>query len=745
MAKKQPVDKGRRRFIKLSVLGGSGLVLGMYLGFGGEHNPSPVESWQPGPKEWTPNAWLQIGPDGLVTVRVNHTEMGQGVSTGLPTILADELDAAWDQIRFEIAPVEDVYKNPANGIQMTGGSTSTPTSWNILRQAGAAARQMLIAAAAQRWSVHSSQCGAHKGYVIHTPTSRKLGYGELAAAAAKMEIPSEIKLKDPRDFDLIGTNPPRLDIPEKIEGKAVYGIDITLPGMFTATVIHPPVFGDTLKSFDDSQARALPGVRRVLAIESGIAVVADTFWQAQKGVKALKIEWADGGSRGMSNQSIWRRWEALAVSDDGEELHAEGDFDQALAGSAKTISAVYKLPWQAHACPEPMNCTAHVEPDRCRVWAPTQMQGGAMELVGRLTGLPHAKIDIITPYVGGAFGRRAWLDYVQQAVEISQAMGAPVKVIWTREEDIEHDTYRPASYNLLQAGLDSKGNPLAWSMRIVGPDENSIQIPPIMPAILPHWVPRALRNAAGWAARQAAPGLMEGMGVKQGAAPLHYAIDNFRLDYVHDNPGVMVGFWRSVGSSSNAFVVECFMDEIAAASGQDPVAMRLKLTKEKSPRMHKVLALAAEKAGWGKNPDPGVFQGAAVHEFHNTIVAMIADISIARGSDITVHRVTCAVDCGRVINPNNVRDQISGGIAFGLTAALKGEITIKGGRVEQSNLHDFPLLTMSEMPEVHVHLVKSSDPPLGIGEPGVPPIAPAVANAVFAATGKRLRRLPLRL
>jgi isoquinoline 1-oxidoreductase beta subunit len=751
MAKKikkiETVYMGRRRFLKVAVLGGAGLALGVYLGFGGEEKRSLEESWGVRPGSWTPNAWLRIDPDGTVTVRVNHSEMGQGVTTGLPTLVAEELEVPWSRVRFEIAPVEEVYKNPAFNAQMTGGSTSTPTSWDVLRQAGALAREMLICAAALTWGVEAGTCRAEEGVVIHIPSKRRLGYEELATRAAQLDPPRKVRLKDPASYRLIGRDLPRLDAEEKIEGEAVFGMDVRLPGLLTATVVHPPVFGDGVKSFKAEKALAMPGVRRVMAIDTGVAIVADTFWQARQATEAVEIEWDGKGNREVSSGALWKRWAELARGKEtleAKELFSRGEPDRALKGAARTIRAAYRLPFQAHATAEPMNCTAHVEKDRCRIWAPTQNQDGTQEVAARLTGLGYGDIEVYTTYLGGGFGRRGAVDFVVEAVELSRSLGAPVKVIWSREEDIAHDLYRPASYHRLRAGLDGDGRPIAWTHRIVGPDHLAKEIPSMLGTMMPYWVPRGLRDLATRASTEFLPSVISGGGVKGGAAPLPYAIGHVRVDYVHDDPGVPVGFWRSVGNSANAFVVECFLDEIAAAGGRDPVALRMELLNA-SPRMRAVLELAARQAGWSNKPPVGIHRGVAVHEFHGTFVAMVAEVSVDSHKQVRVHRVVCAVDCGRVINPRIVRAQVAGGLIFGLTATLKSEITLKKGRVRQSNFHDFPILTLEETPRIEVHPVKSEHRPSGIGEVGVPPIAPAVANAVFAATGKRLRKLPLEL
>ena len=740
----QTAGPSRRRFIKIAALGGGGLALGVYLGFCGEETPTLEESWGVSDEGWFPNAWLRVDTDGSVTIRVNHTEMGQGVTTGLPTIVADELDLDWQQVRFEIAPVEPVYKNPLFGVYATGGSTSVKGSWDILRHAGAVARAMLVQAAAETWGVSTTECRTELGAVLHDGTSRRATYGELSEAAARITPPDEVNLKDFADFRLIGTDVPRLDLRQKIDGSAVFGTDVQLPGLLTATVVHPPVYGDGVQRFNADKTIALPGVRSVLEVDTGVAVVANTFWQAKLGADALEIEWDARGDRNVSNESILARWTELAGSENSKELLTAGDVETAWSDSDRVIEADYFVPYEAHATAEPMCCTAFVERDRCQLWVPTQNQDGCQEVAARITGLGYSDVDVYTTYTGGGFGRRVNVDYVIEAIQLSKAMDAPVKVLWTREEDIQHDFYRPACFNVMRAALDGAGNPTAWFHQIVGPDASMSVIPDMLPSILPMWLPRGARNMTSWIGKMVAPKLMYGEGVAAGAVPLPYAVDNVRVDYVADDPGVPVGFWRSVSNSANAFVVECFVDEMAAAAGRDPLEYRLALLGN-DPHHTTVLEVAAREAGWGTTPENGVHRGLAVHEFDDTYVAMVAEISIDERRRIKVQRVVCGVDCGRVINPRIVRTQIASAIAFGLTATLKGESTFEGGRARESNFHDFPILTFAEMPDVEVHLVNSDRHPSGIGEGGVPPIAPAVANAVYAATGVRLRKLPLEL
>jgi CO/xanthine dehydrogenase Mo-binding subunit len=736
------IDHDRRLFLKVSAVAAGGLLVTASMPGCDRKIDSPSGKRKGQPPLFAPNAWVRIGRDDIITVSVNHSEMGQGIMTALPMLVAEELEADWSKVRAEFAPVAPVYKNPAFKIQMTGGSTSVRTSWESLRQAGAVARELLISAAAQTWGVPGAECRAVQGTVVHPPTGRTLRFGELVDRAACLEAPKNVGLKEPGKFKVIGTRVPRLDTPPKADGSAVFGIDVRMPGLLAATVIHPPVFGARVKSFDAAKARAASGVRHVLAIDNGVAVVADTFWQARKGAEALHAIWESTDNDQLSSDLIWKHWAELARQNGGV-VRKDGNTEKAFANATQTLRATYEVPYQAHATPEPMNCTASVQKDRCDVWAPTQNQDTAWEAAARITGLDSEKVHVHTTLLGGGFGRRVEADYVAEAVQISKAIRRPVKVIWTREEDIQHDFYRPATYNVLQATLDSAGRPVAWTHRIVGPAIMDRLIPQFLPSILPRGTPQSLKDLAGWLANAALPRLRKDQKAAEGAADLPYAIDNIQVEYIKDDPGIPTGFWRSVYHSQNAFVVESFVDEIAVAAGRDPYDLRHDLL-HKAPRLRAVLDLAADRAGWRRAPSKGVFRGIAVHDYGDTGVAQVAEVSVDPEGKVKVHRVVCAVDCGIVVNPGIVESQMESAIAFGLTATLKSAVTIRNGRVEQGNFHDFPLLRMDEMPKVEVYIIPSTHPPSGIGEPGVPPVAPAVANAVFAATGRRIRKLPIR-
>jgi isoquinoline 1-oxidoreductase beta subunit len=692
----------RRDFLATGAVATTGLVIGFTW---------PLSRDAAASSAFEPNAWLRVDPDGAVTVAVARSEMGQGVRTSLPMLVAEELLVDWKDVRFEQA-----IPKPAYGDMSTGGSRSIVTSWDPLRKAGAQAREMLIAAAAATWGVDRATCRAESGAVLHPSSGRRLAYGELVERAASLPVPEDPPLKDPKDWQLIGTRAPRLDTAAKVDGSAIFGLDVRVPGMLIAVVARSPVFGGRAASFDPAPARAVPGVKRVERIASGIAVVADNLWAAWKGRDALAITWDEGALAGLDSAAIRARWAELAAKP-GAIGESRGDGAKALAGAARTIEAIYEVPYLAHATMEPMNATAHLTAERCEVWVPTQSATGAQEKAAALTGLDPERVIVHTTYLGGGFGRRAEQDFLTEAVEISQAVGAPVKVVWSREDDMRHDFYRPATYNVLRAGLDAEGRLLAWTHHIVGP------------AILGRVAPKAIRDG------------IDGTSL-EGAWHLPYAIKNLEVAYTRNDPGIPVGWWRSVGSSQNAFVTECFLDEVAAAAGRDPLDLRRELLAA-APRHRAVLDLAAEKAGWGTPLGPGRGRGLAVHESFGSIVAVCADVSVIAGG-VRVERIVCAVDCGTVVNPDTVEAQMESGILFGLSAALKQEITIERGRVVQANFDDYPMLALDEAPAIAVHLAPSGAELGGIGEPGVPPAAPALVNAVFAATGKRVRRLPIR-
>jgi isoquinoline 1-oxidoreductase beta subunit len=739
---KRTMDQDRRRFLKISAAIAGGLLVGVHLP--GCDRPTDVSTKKGEPRTHTfaPNAWIRIGRDDTVALSIHHSEMGQGVMTALPMLVAEELEADWSQVRTEFAPAAPCYKNPAFRIQMTAGSTSIRTSWEDLGRGGVVARELLIAAAAQTWGVPSSECRAVKGTVVHHPSGRCLRYGELVDLAATLPMPKDVRLKKPSEFKIIGKRMPRLDTSMKVDGSAVFGIDVQMPRLLVATMVHPPVFGTRVMSYDASKAKAVPGVRHVLAIDTGIAVVADSFWQAKKGMEVLQVKWERGDNDDLNSEIIWKHWAERALQK-GDVVRNDGNVEEALAKAPKTLRAVYEVPYQAHATPEPMSCTAHVYKGGCDIWVPTQNQDNSQETAARITGLDYEDVHVHTTFLGGGFGRRIEADFVAEAVQISQAIKAPVKVIWTREEDVQHDFYRPATYNVLQAGLDNNGWPTAWTHRIVGPAIMDRLIPQFTPSMVPPWFLRPLKNLSAWFAGALVPRFKTDEKATEGAAELAYAIGNVRVEFIKDDPGIPTGFWRSVYHSQNAFIVESFIDEIAVATGKDPFDLRHELLRQ-APRLRAVLDLAAHKAGWRQSPSKGIHRGIAVHDYQGTAVAQVAEISVDPKGKVKVRRIVCAVDCGIVVNPKIVEAQMESAIAFGLTATLKSAVTLRKGRVEQSNFDNFPLLRIDEMPKVEVHIVPSTNPPSGIGETGVPPIAPVIANAVFAATGKRVRKLPMR-
>lgn len=676
-----------------------------------------------------PNAFLRIGTDNTVTVISKHLEMGQGTFTGLATIAAEELDAAWSQVLIEGAPADvKRYANLQIGAQLTGGSTAMANSWEQMRKAGATARAMLVSAAAQQWNVRATEITVSDGVVKHASSKRSNTFGELAAKAAALPVPSDVKLKDPKDFKLIGKHAPRKDSVDKTTGKARFTQDVHLPGMLTAVVAHPPRFGATVKSFDAAQSKKIKGVVDVVKIPSGVAVLARDTWSAKKGRDALNVEWDESKAFKLGSEEIFAQYHKLAQTP-GLVARKEGDADSAFEKPARVLNAKYDFPYLAHAPMEPMNCVVQLSKDRCEIWNGEQMQTGDQYAVAALLGLKPEQVMLNMLYAGGSFGRRAstHADYIVEAVNIAKAIDgrAPIKLVWLREDDTKGGYYRPAFHHALEAALDDNGNLIGWRHRLVG---QSIIAGSALTALIKNGIDETS---------------------VEGAANLPYAIPNMLVDlHSPDNIGVPVLWWRSVGSTHTAFSTETFIDEIATTVGKDPLAFRLDLLKA-HPRHRAVLQLAAEKAEWNKPLAKSANgerrgRGIAVHESFKSLVAQVVEVTVASDGSLKVDRVVCAVDCGTVINPDNVRAQIEGGVGFALSAALHGAITLKEGVVEQSNFHDYAPIRINEMPTVAVHLVSSSEKPTGIGEPGVPPLAPALANAIAAATGKRVRNLPIR-
>lgn len=706
----------RRDFLKGSAAVMGGLVIGFYLPVkGGRAYAADVSP----PQVYPPNAFIRISPDDSITIVVNKSEMGQGVYTSLPMLIAEELEADWSRIKVISAPVASVYNHTGYGMQMTGGSSSISSSWEQLRKVGASARVLLIRAAAKQWKVAETECQAENGQVIHGISGRKLNYGKLAVAAAKLPLPDNVELKLAKDFKLLGKPMKRLDTPAKINGSAQFGLDVYIPGMLTVLIARSPVFGGQVKNFKATEALKITGVQGVYQVPTGIAVAASGFWPAKTARDLLEIEWSEGVGAALSTPQMRKQYLDMAKTP-GTVARKDGDIVQGFKSAHKSVRAEYEIPYLAHAAMEPLNVVVDLKPDRCTIWTGTQAQTMDRAVAAQTAMLNPDQVEIHTMFLGGGFGRRAnpRSDFVMEAVQVAMAVRMPVKVVWTREDDMRGGNYRPMWTDNIEAAIGKNGKPVAWKHTIVG---QSIVADTMF------------------------EGFMTKGGVDvtsvEGAATLPYLIPNLQVDLHSPKNAVPVQWWRSVGHSHTAFVVETMVDELAKLAAQDPVAYRLAMLPADS-RYRGVLQLAASKAEWGKKKMPaGHALGVAVHESFNSYVAEIAEVSLDKGK-IRVHRVVAAVDCGMVINPDGVEQQIESAIVYGLSAALHGAITLDKGRVMQSNFHDYQPLRFSEMPLVEVHIVESSHPPTGIGEPGTPPIAPAVANALYALTGKRLRRMP---
>jgi isoquinoline 1-oxidoreductase beta subunit len=700
----------RRSFLATSAAVGGGLVLSLSLPLGRSEAAQP--------ESFAPNAFIRIGSDGQVVLTMPYVEMGQGTYTSIPMLIAEELGVSLKQVRLEHAPPnEKLYANPLLGVQATGNSNAMRGAWKPLREAGATARTMLVAAAAKRWAVDAKSCRAQDGEVIHVSTGRRLKYGELAVEAAKIPVPGNVTLKSPDDFKLIGTPAKRLDAPAKVNGTAAYGIDARPPGVKIATLAQSPVFGGRVKGLDDTAAKAVKGVRQIVRLDDAVAVVADHMGAAKKGLAALKIEWDDGPLATLTTEQIARELEQATLRS-GAVAQNVGDADKALAGAATKVEAIYQVPFLAHATMEPMNCTVHFRKDECEIWIGSQAVARVQAMAAKAAGLPPDKVVVHNHLIGGGFGRRLEADGAVRAVEIAKHVVGPVKVVWTREEDIQHAMYRPYWFDRISAGLDEQGKPVAWNNRFAGS------------SVIARWLPPAFKDGLD-------PDSTEG------AIDLVYDLPNFHVEYVRvEPPGVPTAFWRSVGPSHNVFVTESFIDEMAAAAKKDAVAYRRALL-DKSPRAKAVLDLAAEKAGWGQALPKGSGRGVSLQSVFGSYLAQVAEVEVSKEGAVRVRRVVCAVDCGTVVNPDTVQAQIQSGIVFGATAALYGEITLKNGRVEQTNFDSYQMLRMNEAPAIEVYIVKSVEPPGGMGETGTSAIVPAIANAIFAATGKRLRKMPV--
>lgn len=718
----------RRHFLQATALAGGGLVIAFVVPGAGrfawaQQGAAPESAPQGEPPKAAPpppNAFLRIAPDGSVTVLLAHSEMGQGIWTTLPLLLNEELDADWTKIRVEHAPNAPVYSHTYFGAQMTGGSSSTWSEFERYRQVGAMARAMLVAAAAERFGVAADACRTENGFVI--AGEKRAAYGELAEAAARREAPATVALRPASDWRQLGKPTKRLDTPEKITGKAIFGYDVQLPGLKTALVARAPTFGARLKSVDATKARQVAGVRDVVEVPSGVAVIADHFWAARQGRDALVLAWEAGPGEPLESANLLRQYAALAKTD-GPVAAKAGDVDAGLAKAARVHEASFDFPYLAHAAMEPLNCTVRLADGACEIWTGTQFQSPDSMAAAQAAGVDPSKVTIHTTFLGGGFGRRATptSDFVVEAVQVAKAAKVPVKVLWTREDDTRGGYYRPMCHHRAQVGVDAQGNPVAWKHAIVG---QSIVVGTPFAAMIKDGIdPTSTEGCAD--------------------SPYVKGVPDHRVTLHSPTSAVPVLWWRSVGHTHTAFAMESLVDELAAAAKQDPLAYRRRLLAG-HPRHLGVLNLAADKAGWGSELPKGRARGIAVHESFGSYVAQVAEVSV-EGGNLRVHRVVCAVDCGVVANPAGVVAQMESGIAYGLSAALYGAITFKDGKVEQSNFHDYRVLRLPEMPRVEVHIVASTEKPGGAGEPGTPPIAPAVANAVFALNGRRLRELPLRL
>ncbi|HYM03038.1 MAG TPA: xanthine dehydrogenase family protein molybdopterin-binding subunit [Stellaceae bacterium] len=704
----------RRLFLVSSAVAGGGLMLGVGISDLASA-AGDSEGSTPGAKV---NNWVIIQSDNTIIVRIARSEMGQGSFTALPMLVCEELECDWSKVKGEYASATENLDN-SFGSMSTGGSRAIRESQEMLRKAGASGREMLLAAAAQKWGVPRSELTAKNSIITHVPTGRTMTYGEIAEAASKLAPPSEVKLKDPSEWTLVGKAQTRFDIADKVMGRPVYGIDVRIPGMLYATIAQCPVFGGKLKSYDEAKIKTMPGVRHVVPMGDAVAVVGDSYWQVRQALAALPIAWDEGPNAALDDAAIAEMLRQGLTANDALVAANEGDTKAALAKSTKVIEAEYHVPFLAHATMEPMNCTAHVMPDKVEVWAPSQNAQAALAVAAKAAGVDPKNVEVHITMLGGGFGRRgAFQDFVRQAVTIAKAVDKPVKLLWSREEDMRHDFYRPVSMAKLAAGLDASGHPIAWQIRIAGQS--------IVAAVRPQQMKNGLDQS-----------FLEGL------AEMPYEVENRFVDYAMRNTPIPVGFWRSVNNSQNAFYKECFLDELAAASGQDPYQLRRKLLQH-HPKNLAVLDAAAKQAGWETAAPAGVFRGIAYHDSYGSLACGIVELSVSDKNEIKVHRIVCALDPGYVVNPDTVVTQVEGAIVYGLTAALYDKITIKNGRVEQSNFDDYPMLRLRTMPKIEVVQVPSGGFWGGVGEVGLPPVAPAMCNALFAATGKRIRSLPLK-
>jgi isoquinoline 1-oxidoreductase beta subunit len=717
-----PLDISRRTFVKATALAVGGLVIAFSIPNAKRFmlpGISDANAAEEGKKLPTTNAYLHIGIDNTITVMLAHSEMGQSIWTTLPMLIADELDADWSKIKVVHAPAAPAYIHTAYGIQITGGSSTTWSEFDRYRQAGALTRALLVNVAAQKLGVAAESIKTENGFAISG--DKKISYGDLAEAAAKLETPKAVTLKEPKNWKIIGKATKRLDGPEKINGTAIFGQDVHFDGLMTAMVARSPVFGGSVKSFDASAANKIKGVHQVVQVPTGVAVIADNYWAAKKGRDVLKVEWNLGPNAGLDSKALLNEYRKMATTQ-GLTAAKAGDIKTAASKAKKTVKAEYVLPYLAHSPMEPLNCSVKITKDACEIWTGTQMQGTDQLATAKILGLKPEQVTIHTLFLGGGFGRRAnpAADFVSEAVQVAKAAGVPVKTVWSREDDVKGGYYRPMYLHQAKIGVDAKGLPVAWEHTAVG---------------------QSIMLGTPFEAYQIKDGIdatsVEGVA----DSPYVKGTPNHLVSLHTPKTGVPVLWWRSVGHSHSAFVMESLVDELAHAAGRDSLEYRRELLKD-HPRHLATLNLAAEKAGWGKALSKGVFRGIAVHESFGSFVTQIAEVSVNKGV-VKVHRMVCAIDCGLSVNPDSLKAQMESSISFGLGAAMQSEITFKNGIVEQSNFHDYRVMRMADMPKVEVYIVQSTEKMGGVGEPGLPPVAPAVTNAIFAATGKRIRTLPI--
>lgn len=711
LAADAPTDLSRRTVLQASAAAGGVLLVGFLAPLGAAAGKSGDEA----AKGFAPNAFIRIAPNGQVTLVMPQVEMGQGTYTSISMILAEELDCDWSKVAVEHAPPDDaLYANPVLGLQATGNSNSVRAFWTPLRKAGAGTRAMLVQAAADSWKVDPATCRTEASQVIHDPSGRRLGYGALTTRAAALKPPADPPLKSPSQFKLIGKPLKRLDTPAKVDGSAQYGIDALPEGVKFAALAHCPVFGGKVAHVDDGQAKAVPGYRQTVVLDDLVAVIGDHTWAAKQGLAALDVTWDEGANAGVDNAQVMARLKAASMRR-GVVGKSGGDVDKALASGA--VEVTYEVPFLAHTPMEPLNCTAHVTPAGCEIWIGTQVMTRAQKAAADAAGVPIEKVTVHNHLLGGGFGRRLEPDMVTDAVRIARQVDAPVKVVWSREEDIQHDVYRPAWFDRMSATLKD-GRIDGWKHIITGS------------SVLARWLPSAYVDGKDFDAWDS-------------AVDMPYDIPNIHVEYVREEPpGVPTGFWRGVGPSHNVFVIESFVDELAHKAGKDPVEFRLGML-DKNPRMKAALELAADKAGWGAPLPPRCGRGVSVQPSFASWIATVAEVEVDKAGQVLLRRLVCAVDTGIAVNPDTIAAQLQGGIVFGLTAALFGEVTVENGRVKQSNFNDYRMLRINETPPIEIYVIPSGEPPGGIGEAGCVTAMPTLSNAIFAATGKRFRSLPI--